>query len=261
LQPTILKTKYAFHLLAAFLKPEVILDIGSMDGADSKRLARLVPKAGVVAFEGNPYNYQAMCADEGLKKKSIKVEHRLVSDKPGKTRFFVQRPEDSDSGFNRGTSSTLPRSMDGAHLEEVVLDAVRVDDFLDNEFPATSRVAAWVDVEGNSYSVLESMDRAANRIKLIHLEVETQEIWPGQRLERDVISLAENMGFVVLARGRDDVQRDVILVEKNWYQLNTNPVGNILAVARFVGPAASRIVETGWWQRFVDPTLSRLLAR
>ena len=63
MQPVILKTKYAFHLLAAFLKPEVILDIGSMDGADSKRFARVVPKARIVAFEGNPYNYQAMCAD------------------------------------------------------------------------------------------------------------------------------------------------------------------------------------------------------
>jgi len=36
--PVLLKAKYAFHLLIAFLKPEVILDIGSMDGADSRVL-------------------------------------------------------------------------------------------------------------------------------------------------------------------------------------------------------------------------------
>lgn len=261
MQPAILKTKYAFHLLAAFLKPEVILDIGSMDGADSKRFSRLVPEARVVAFEGNPYNYQAMCADEGLKKESIRVEHRLISDKPGETRFFVQRPEGSDSGFNRGTSSTLPRSVNGAHQEAVVLDAVRVDEFLDNEYPAALRVAAWVDVEGNSYSVLKSMECAADRIKLIHLEVETKEIWPGQRLERDVITLAEHMGFVMLARGRDEVQRDVILANDNWYQTNIEPVRKILAVASVIGPTASRIVETRCWQGFARPVLSRCFAK
>jgi FkbM family methyltransferase len=260
LQPVILKTKYAFHLLAAFLKPEVILDIGSMDGADSKRFARLVPQAQIVAFEGNPYNYQAMCADEGLKKKSIRLENRLVSDKPGETRFFVQRPEGSGSGFNRGTSSTLKRSLNSAHSEEVVLDAVRVDDYLDRDYPAASRVAAWVDVEGNSYGVLESMEDAVDRVKLIHLEVETKEIWSGQKVEHEVLALAEEMGFVALARGRDEVQRDVILANKNWYQMNIAPVRRVLAVASLIGPTASRIVETRWWQGFAGPALGRILA-
>ena len=67
MQPIILKTKYAFHLLLAFLKPDVVLDVGSMDGADSKRFAKLVPGASIVAFEGNPYNYRAMIADDDLK--------------------------------------------------------------------------------------------------------------------------------------------------------------------------------------------------
>jgi len=257
-QPVILKTKYAFHLLAAFLKPDVILDIGSMDGADSKRFARIVPDAQIVAFEGNPYNYQAMCADEGLKKSSIRVENLLVSHKPGETRFFVQRPEGNDSGFNRGTSSTLQRSLDGAQSEEVVLEAIRVDDFLGSEYPAASRVATWIDVEGNSYGVMESMKGAADRIKLIHVEVETKEIWPGQKLEREVLALASDLGFVTLARGRDEVQRDVILANNSWYQANVAPVQRILTVARLIGPTASRIVETRWWQGFAGPVLGRL---
>mgnify|MGYP007059420915 CR=1 FL=1 len=36
-EPPVLKTKYAFHALAWLLEPDVVLDIGSMDGADSKR--------------------------------------------------------------------------------------------------------------------------------------------------------------------------------------------------------------------------------
>jgi FkbM family methyltransferase len=248
-RPVLLKAKYAFHLLVAFVKPEVILDIGSMDGADSKRFARLVPGAQIVAFEANPYNYRSMCADAELSKASVRVEHRLVSDVAGETRFFVQRPLDDATGFNRGTSSTLARSLEDARADEVVVDAVRADDFLDNEYPSATNVAAWIDVEGFSYGVIGSMTRAAERIKVLHVEVETKEIWPGQRLESDVLALANELGFVMIARGPGDVQRDVILANQRWYEENQQSVQRILTVARLIGPTASRVVESRGWQR------------
>jgi len=254
-QPLILKTKYAFHLLLAFLKPDVVLDIGSMDGADSKRFSRLVPRAKIVAFEGNPYNYRAMMADEELGKQSIRIEHCLVSDSPGETRFFIQVPEEQEKGFNRGRSSTLERSLEGARTEEVILDAIRVDEFLGGEFPAAPTVAAWVDVEGNTYGVMQSMAGSADRIKLLHVEVETKEIWPGQKLESDVLSLAADLGFILIARGDGAEQRDLILANKNWYAMNKDSVGRILATSRLIGPTASRVVETRCWQRFAAPAL------
>jgi FkbM family methyltransferase len=260
LQPTILKTKYAFHLLAAFLRPEVVLDIGSMDGADSKRFARILPQAQIVAFEGNPYNYRAMCADEELNQRLIRLENCLVSDSTGASRLFVQRPTGDDAGFNRGTSSTLQRTLEGASLEEVALDAVRVDGFLDKEYPSVASVAAWVDVEGHSHGVIKGMERAVDRVKLIHVEVETKEIWPGQKLENEVLALARDFGFVRVACGRGDVQRDVILVNESWYAANKRSIQYILAVSRWIGPTVSRIIERRWWQRLVGPAVGRLFA-
>jgi len=257
-QPEILKTKYAFHLLLAYMKPDVILDVGSMDGSDSKRFAKLVPAANVVAFEGNPYNYRAMSADGDLKRLSIRVENRLVSEAPGKARFYVQVPEAGEGRFNRGRSSTLQRSLNDAHTEEVVVDAVRMDGYLDIEFPAASTVAAWVDVEGNTHGVMQGMAGCAGRVKLLHVEVETQEIWPGQKLEPEVLSLSAELGFVLIARGEDAVQRDLILVERDWYETHKRAVGLILAVARRIGPTASRVVETRCWQRFLAPAAGRL---
>ncbi|UCH47846.1 MAG: FkbM family methyltransferase [Betaproteobacteria bacterium] len=247
MRPIVLKTKYAFHLLASFLKPQLILDIGSMDGADSKRFARLVPEARIIAFEANPYNYTAMCADAMLERSRIRVENLLVSDVPGRTRFFVQKPLGNAANFNRGTSSTLQRSVVGAQPEEVVLDAVRIDEYVVSDYPSASKVAAWVDVEGYSYGVLKSMGNIADAIKLIHVEVETEEIWPGQKLEDDVLKLASSMGFVQIARGFGDVQRDVILANTLWYEQNRKAIERIVAVARLVGPAASRIVESRGW--------------
>jgi FkbM family methyltransferase len=258
MQPLILKTKYAFHLLLSCLKPDVILDIGSMDGADSKRFAKLVPTANIVAFEGNPHNYRAMLADEELKNQaSIRIEHRIVSDVPGEARFFVQVPDSGDASFNRGRSSTLERTLDGAHSEEVVLDGVRVDTFLQDEFPAAQTVAAWVDVEGNTYSVMKSMAASGNRIKLLHVEVETQEIWPGQKLESDVLSLSMELGLVVVARGEDAQQRDLILLRQDWYEANKQTVSRILKIASRIGPVASRIAETSFGQRFLTPGTRR----
>jgi len=231
----------------------VVLDIGSMDGADSKRFARILPQAQIVAFEGNPYNFRAMCADAELKNESVRLENCLVSDNPGECRFFVQQPTGGDPGFNRGTSSTLQRSLDGARSEEVVLNAVRVDGFLNNEYPSASLVAAWVDVEGHSYGVLKGMEGAADRVKLIHIEVETKEIWPGQKLEHEVLALAGDLGFVTLACGRGDVQRDVILINESWYAANRLPIQKLLRISRLIGPTASRIIETRWWQQFAGP--------
>lgn len=247
MQPVELKAKYAFHLLLAYLRPEVILDIGSMDGADSKRFAKLVPSARIVAFEGNPYNFQAMLSDKMLRQASVRVEHRLVSDAPGATRFFVQRPVAGATGFNRGTSSTLARAHDDERAEEVVLDAVRVDEFLDREYPSATRVAAWVDVEGFAYAVLSSMAGVRDRMQLLHVEVETKEIWAGQKLEAEVLALAENLGLVLIAKGRGDTQRDVILANRNWFETNQIAIRRILGIARLLGPTASRIVQ--WSQR------------
>ncbi len=243
MQPITLKTKYAFHLLAAFLEPEVILDIGSMDGADSKRFRRLLPNAKIVAFEGNPYNYRTMCADHEVGRAAIRLEHRLISDVSGETRFFVQRPVAGGANFNRGTSSTLPRSLSDALSEEVTVEAVRVDDYIASEYPLASRIAAWVDVEGHSFGVISSMKGVGNRLKLLHVEVENREIWPGQKLEPEVIALSEDMGFVLLAMGPGDVQRDVILANRRWAASNELRLRIILTVAKLFGPAASRIVE------------------
>jgi hypothetical protein len=52
--PVVLKTKYAYHALLWLLQPEVVLDVGSMDGSDSKRFRKLLARAEIVAFEGDP---------------------------------------------------------------------------------------------------------------------------------------------------------------------------------------------------------------
>lgn len=111
--PAVLKTKYAYHALLWLLQPEVVFDVGSMDGSDSRRFRKPLARADIVAFEGNPYNYRAMLEDRELGRSRIKVVNSLVSDTEGERSFFVQRPLAGSGHFNRGTSSLTRRDEDG----------------------------------------------------------------------------------------------------------------------------------------------------
>lgn len=238
--PLILRTKYAFHALLWLFDPDVILDVGSMDGSDSRKFKKLIPDAEVVAFEGNPINYQAMCADVGLQQLGIRIIQRLVSNQEGSRSFFVQRSTSASAGFNRGTSSAIRRSEQNVETEEIHLDAVRIDSFLTQEYYGINSVAMWVDVEGYAYEVLEGMRDVQDRISLIHVEVETKEIWLGQKIEADILALAKSMGFIPVARGAHEVQRDLILVKESWYHANRSKISTLLHISKWVGPLLSR---------------------
>ncbi len=245
--PVVVKTKYAFHALLWLLEPEVVLDVGSMDGSDSRRFRKLVPRADIVAFEGNPYNYRAMLEDPEIGRERIKVVHSLVSDIEGVRSFFVQRPVAGAGHYNRGTSSLTRREEEGLTTEEVHLNAVRIDSFLVRDYPRASSVALWVDVEGHAFSVLEGMSGARDRVKLMHVEVETVEVWPGQKVEADTLRLAAGMDFIAVACGANALQRDVILANRVWYTANRGRIDTLLRLSTLSGPALSRILE---WSNF-----------
>lgn len=243
MRPLVLRTKYAFHTLLWLLKPDIILDVGSMDGSDSKKFKALVPAADVIAFEANPYNYQSMRSDDSLRHAGIQVIHRLVSNQEGTRTFFVQQPTGSISSINKGTSSALRRSEQGMETLEVSLDAVRIDSFLAHDHPESRRVAMWVDVEGHAYEVLESLYGAKEFIYLIHIEVETQEVWQGQKIEKDILSLVQSMGFISVARGAHEIQRDLILINASWYNANRRKISAMLYLSKWIGPLLSKALR------------------
>lgn len=243
--PLISRTKYVFHSLLWLLKPDVILDIGSMDGSDSRKFKNLVPTADVIAFEANPNNYQAMSADTTLQKARIRVVHQLVSNQEGSRSFFIQQPISPAAEFNRGTSSAMRRSEQGMETLEVNLDAVRIDSFLTHQYPEKKRAAMWVDVEGHAYEVLESLYGVMDRVYLIHIEVETKEIWPGQKVEKDILALAQRMGFMPIAQGAHEIQRDLVLINASWYYDNRYKISAMLYLAKWLGPFLSKMLIIG----------------
>lgn len=242
--PVILKTKYAFHALLWLLEPSVVLDIGSMDGSDSKRFRGILKHSEMVAFEANPDNFRSMNDDEEIKQHNIRILNRMVSCTDGFQSFYIQRTSNPNSIANRGTSSALPRIESGMQNIEVCVSSQRIDSFLTTEYPSASKVALWVDVEGFSYEVLESMLITADRICLIHVEVEAKECWKDQRLEPDVVRLLSGMGFILLACGKPGVQRDLVFVNKYWYSgMTRSKIDFTLKIARWIGPSLSGVLS------------------
>jgi hypothetical protein len=127
-------------------------------------------------------------------------------------------------------------------IEEISIDAVRIDSFVTQEYPDIKRVALWVDVEGYSYQVLEGIHEIRDRVYLIHIEAETQEIWPGQKIEADILALAKSMGFIPVARGADKIQRDIILINESWYNANRGKILTLLHIAKWAGPQLSKML-------------------
>lgn len=247
--PIVLKTKYAFHALLWQVRPDLVMDVGSMDGSDSIRFRSLLKSSTLLAFEANPDNFERMQANKMIDKNHIQVVNSLVSQTDGMQSFFIQRPDNSLSDMtNKGTSSALPRLEAGMQNIEVHVPSVRLDSFIEKAYPAASSIALWIDVEGFAFDVLESIDRVANRISIIHVEVETRECWPGQHLEPEVVQLLSDMGFILLAQGKHPIQRDLIFIRADLYSGHMrNNINRMLTIARRMGPTLSRCLA--WFPR------------
>lgn len=209
-----LGTKYLFHRLIKTIKPELVCDIGSMDASDARRFRRLLPYARIIAFEGNPDNIESIRHDENVKKDKIDVQDKVVWNSNGRQKFYIENlsNEKRANDVRRGISSTHIRTENSLGNKVIEVESVRLDTFIQGLENVPESIALWIDVEGAAYEVLEGIAGVRDKIQLIHVEVETQEFWKGQRLKADVEDLMRSMGFIILACGHFEPQHDIVLM-------------------------------------------------
>jgi FkbM family methyltransferase len=218
-------TEIFFQLLVKYLKPEIICDIGTLDASHSILLRHISRIPRIIAFEANPYNFNKIIDRHIPETENIEVFHKAVTNKAGELVFHVQKYTDSnEQKWMAGTSSILQRNVDVGETEEVNVDAIRLDQFLNEIEPDINNksIALWIDVEGAGYEVLEGITDISSQIIFIQVEVETEEIWQGQKLKKDVLELVQNLGFIELGRGKHEKQHDLILINKEYFMKNRN---------------------------------------
>lgn len=197
----VLNTKQLFQQLLPTLQINVICDVGSMDGTDALAFKTVSEQSAIYAFEPNPQNFGDMQANPKLQGRDIEIFPWAVGDRDGRAAFFLVKTDYSHLSAERGMSSLYERSGDHAPLQVVQVPTTRLDSFLNaGKIDARSRIALWVDTEGMAFEVIQGSLGIAERIQLLHVEVETgHSINPRQKIYADVQQLLLTLGFAEVA--------------------------------------------------------------
>lgn len=202
-------------LLAVFPRSSdlTIFDVGSCEGEDSIRYARLFPNATIYAVEPLDANILLMRANlDRYTCPGIHVVRRAFSDAQGLAEFFVSsgRPPDvppnSDWDYGNKSSSLLPPDQHlsihpWVHFDEVVqVETETLRDFCTTE--GISEIdLLHLDVQGAELKVLTGAGDMLARTKLVWLEVERISLYHGQPLADEVERFMRAQGFT-MARQR-----------------------------------------------------------
>lgn len=210
--------------------PLTIFDIGSCEGLDSIRYARLFPKAMVCAFEPVPDNVALL--QENLERfgtSTVRVFPLALSDRTGEETFYISSgtPDDVPEapGWNYGnkSSSLLPPGKVTEHHEWLRFEhTIRVPtDTLENVCcrEGFERIdVIHLDVQGAELKVLEGAGSVLETVQAIWLEVEKVPLYEGQPLEQDVESFMSRHGFVKHKESMTDVSGDQLYVNTRFHR-------------------------------------------
>ena len=191
------------------IEPRIIFDIGAYNAKDLQLLGEAfnIAKSDLYAFEPHPGMI------EHCRKRTNNVINWVISDRDGWTDFNAV---DLKADCNHGTSSLYATSRPTfKHYWKMS----RIDTLiLRSKLPDTPDVVK-IDVEGHSFEVLKGFGNFLKNVKILHVETETREIFPGQKLQKDVVSLMENKGFIIIDRKTigDSGQEDLIFLRKDLH--------------------------------------------
>jgi FkbM family methyltransferase len=193
-------TRRLFLGLLGDLDIDLVCDVGSMDGRDALAFRARLPRATVLALEPNPANFARMQADPQLGHAAIHLVPAAASNRPGRRHLHLVDPDVADpmqARQRRGMGSLHQREGRIPSTARVEVDTLTLDDLL---LDGGARIGVWIDAEGHAFEVIEGMRRAASRVQLIHVELESEPcIAPGRPLAAEVDGLLRELGFDALA--------------------------------------------------------------
>lgn len=199
-----------FYLtLAKKIGCDLCFDIGSLDGNEATLMSSVLPKAMVVCFEPNRLNHEKL-KNKIKRFKNIKFYPFAISSFNGEGDFYIDNPLVDN---NPGTSSLRKRKSEFYRNGKLVqnpskvieierVPVHRLDDFVIKNFNDYKNIALWIDVEGLELEVLRGIGKIKERIKLIHLEIETWGRFEGGSKEREVLQLTGAYGFKLIGNNK-----------------------------------------------------------
>jgi FkbM family methyltransferase len=210
-------------------KSIVIFDIGSCEGEDSIKYAKIFPNAKIFAVEALPSNVKLLEAN--LKKYSdyaqnIEIIPFALSDETGDASFYVSsgqidgKKEEQDWDYGNKSSSLLSPEK---HLE--ITPWLKFPDVIKVETRTIKNVCSdknidsidfiHMDVQGAELKVLNGAGDSIERIKLIWLEVEAIELYKDQPLKKEVEKFMSDHNFYKIKDTVDSIAGDQLYINLN----------------------------------------------
>ena len=173
----------------------LFMEIGANDAAASLKIRSFCPSLKMIAFEANPYVYEAYKDEASLQAAKIDYRNLALSNTKGSLPFHVITSR--KKGANKISSLHKRRDSKEAY-EKVRVKAATLDQIYAKERQGSW--AAWIDVEGSQAQVLLGGRNALREALVIIIEVEDRVVWEGQWLTWDVDAYLTNLGFTAVAR-------------------------------------------------------------
>lgn len=199
-------------------KVNLVLDIGAKDCKESVELAKKYPNALVYAYECNPQTIP-LCQENIKEIERVKLFTFAVSDTNGTTKFYPINTKETittHTDGNPGASSLFRASGAYDHIERYVQDEIEVETKrLDSVLDQAPDVI-WMDLQGAELLALKGLGNLLDGVKIIHTEVEMNEMYTGQALFKDIDPYLTSHGFI-RAWGNLQVQfgTDVIYIHSS----------------------------------------------
>ena len=187
--------------------PKIIMEIGSLNGADSILFKKSFPDSRVITIEGLPANYSLYLKNFFT---NIETYNLVINSYDGVVDYFEKDVNGIHGIYDRGSEYGT---------KKLSLPCMRIDSFC-NVNNINYIDAVKIDVEGATLEVLESFGDILKTVKIMHIETEDYEFFKNQHLQSDVHKfLIENKFENILSRGAiiqsNHKQYDEVWVRKN----------------------------------------------
>jgi FkbM family methyltransferase len=218
------------ELFAHFKKDEdlIIFDIGSCDGLDSIKYARMFPSSKIYAFEPLSKNVELIYSNlTTYSVSNIQVVPLALSDKKGQEKFYVSsgNPEElksPDWDYGNKSSSLLPPDKSTEVLDWLKFDLVEtVETNTLHAFCKENQIQLidyiHIDVQGAELMVLDGASEFISRIKMIWMEVENIPLYKDQPLKTEVELYMHRNGFTKIKDTVNHISGDQLYVNLNFF--------------------------------------------
>ena len=193
------------------IEPKVIFDIGAYNAKHLQELGAEfnVSTENLWAFEAHPDMIKH------CKKRTDNVIESVITDRDGWTDFNAI---DLTQDCHHGCSSVYPIDRPN---KKVYLEMNRIDTLILRDVIPMAPDVVKIDVEGASYEVLKGFGNFLKCVKILHVETETTEVFPGQKLQKDIVDYMDNAGFKVVHKLHiPKYQDDLIFLRKDLHYEN-----------------------------------------